>query len=148
MAITGQQASRRLRDMVRDVPVIPVLVIHNVDHAIPLAEALVSGGLPVVEITLRTPVAIEAISAMSSVAGCMVGVGTLLTGADVHAAVEAGARFGVSPGTTDRLAASCEESGLPLLGGVSTASEVMRMHERGYDVAKFFPAWRKGPRRR
>lgn len=144
MNITGKQSSARLRAMLQDVPIIPVLVIHNVNDATPLAQALVSGGLPVVEVTLRTEVAIEAIRAMSTITGCVVGVGTLLSDEDVLAAVDAGAGFGVSPGTTDNLITSCEKNGLPLLGGVSTVSEMMRLHERGYDVAKFFPAEASG----
>jgi len=144
MNITGKQSSNLLRDMVRDVAIIPVLVIQDVADAIPVAQALVSGGLPVVEVTLRTPMAIEAVKAMNSVAGCVVGVGTLLSDDDVVAAVDAGAKFGVSPGTTEKLVTSCEQHGLPLLGGVATVSEMMRLHERGYNVAKFFPAEASG----
>ncbi len=144
MTLTGKQSSTKLRALLGDVPVIPVLVIDDVAHAIPVAEALVAGGLPVVEVTLRTPSAIEVIREMIKVAGCVVGVGTLLSHADVAAAVAAGAEFGVSPGTTDPLVKSCEQHGLPLLGGVATVSEMMRLHERGYNVAKFFPAEASG----
>ena len=144
MKITGRQSSDLLRAMFQDVPIIPVLVIHDVSDAIPVAQALVLGGLPVVEVTLRTPAAIEAIKAMSTVAGCVVGVGTLLSNDDVTTAIGAGAKFGVSPGTTDKLLASCEKHGLPLLGGVTTVSEIMLLHERGYNVAKFFPAEASG----
>lgn len=142
--LTGKESSSHLRAMLHAVPIIPVLVVRDVAHAIPLAEALVSGGLPVVEVTLRTPVAIDVIRAMGTVAGCVVGVGTLLSDGDVAAAVDAGAKFGVSPGTTETLVTSCERHGLPLLGGVATVSEMMRLHERGYDVAKFFPAEASG----
>ncbi len=142
--LTGKQSSNRLRSMLAAVPVVPVLVVHNVAHAIPLAKALVSGGLPVVEVTLRTPVAIDVIRAMGTVAGCVVGVGTLLSDQDVTAALSAGAKFGVSPGVTDALMTACEQNDLPLLGGVATVSEMMRLHERGYDVAKFFPAEASG----
>jgi len=144
MTLTGTESSIRLRAMLRDVPVIPVLVIHDVTQAIPLAEALVAGGLPVVEVTLRTPSAIDVIRAMTTVTGCVVGVGTLLCDDDVVAAVDAGARFGVSPGTTAALVTSCEQHGLPLLAGVATVSEMMQHRERGYDVAKFFPAEASG----
>jgi 2-dehydro-3-deoxyphosphogluconate aldolase/(4S)-4-hydroxy-2-oxoglutarate aldolase len=100
----------------------------------------VAGGLPVLEVTLRTPAALEAIRRMAAVPGGVVGAGTLLTPADVKAAKAAGAVFGVSPGITDTLVAACEAEGLPLLGGVATVGEAMRMLERGYDAAKFFPA--------
>ncbi|MEO9877066.1 MAG: bifunctional 4-hydroxy-2-oxoglutarate aldolase/2-dehydro-3-deoxy-phosphogluconate aldolase [Anderseniella sp.] len=142
--LTGKESSSQLRAMLHAVPIVPVLVVHDPSHAIPLAESLVAGGLPIVEVTLRTPVAIEVIRAMGTVAGCVVGVGTLLSDDDVAAAVDAGARFGVSPGTTEALVSSCERHDLPLLGGIATVSEMMRLHERGYDVAKFFPAEASG----
>ncbi|MEO1159133.1 MAG: bifunctional 4-hydroxy-2-oxoglutarate aldolase/2-dehydro-3-deoxy-phosphogluconate aldolase [Pseudomonadota bacterium] len=142
--LTGKESSIQLRAMLHAVPIVPVLVVHEPAHAIPLAESLVSGGLPVVEVTLRTPVAIDVIRAMVSVPDCVVGVGTLLSDDDVSAAVDAGARFGVSPGTTETLVTSCARHGLPLLGGVATVSEMMRIHELGFDVAKFFPAEASG----
>jgi len=142
--LTGKESSKHLRSMFSTVPIVPVLVVRDLAHAIPLAEALVAGGLPVVEVTLRTPAAIDVIRAMATVEGCVVGVGTLLSDDDVTAAVDAGAKFGVSPGTTEALVTSCEQHGLPLLGGVATVSEMMRLHERGYDVAKFFPAEASG----
>ena len=110
----------------------------------PLAEALVAGGLPVLEVTLRTPAALEVIRAMAGVAGGVVGAGTLLGPADVKAAKAAGALFGVSPGITDELVAACEAEELPLLGGIATVSEAMRMLARGYSVCKFFPAEANG----
>lgn len=125
-------------------PVVPVLVIDDLAHARPLAEALVAGGLPALEVTLRTPCALDAIRAMAEVPGGMVGAGTLLTPADVKAAKAAGATFGVSPGATDRLIAACEDEGLPLLPGAVTASEIMALLERGYTVQKFFPAEQSG----
>lgn len=125
-------------------PVVPVLVIDDLAHARPLAEALVAGGLPALEVTLRTPCALDAIRAMSEVPGGVVGAGTLLTPADVKAAKAAGATFGVSPGATDRLIAACEDEGLPLLPGAVTASEIMALLERGYTVQKFFPAEQSG----
>ena len=142
--LAGKESSKHLRSMFSTVPIVPVLVVRDLAHAIPLAEALVAGGLPVVEVTLRTPAAIDVIRAMATVEGCVVGVGTLLSDDDVTAAVDAGAKFGVSPGTTEALVTSCEQHGLPLLGGVATVSEMMRLHERGYDVAKFFPAEASG----
>ncbi len=125
-------------------PIIPVLVIEDASKARPLAEALVAGGLPVLEVTLRTSAALEAIRAMADVPGGIVGAGTLVTPADVRAAKEAGARFGVSPGATDDLLAACEAEGLPLLPGAATASEAMRLLARGYDMLKFFPAEASG----
>lgn len=125
-------------------PVIPVLVVEDASHARPLAEALVAGGLPALEVTLRTPAALEAIRRMADVPGGVVGAGTLLTPADVRAARAAGARFGVSPGVTETLLAACEDEGLPLLGGIATVSEAMRLLERGHDIAKFFPAEANG----
>ena len=119
---------------------IPVLVLDDVATARPLAEALVAGGLPVLEVTLRTPVALDVISEMAKVEGGVVGAGTLLTPQDVKNAVDAGATFGVSPGATDTLLEACEAADLPLLPGAATSSEVMRLLERGYRVQKFFPA--------
>jgi hypothetical protein len=105
---------------------------------------LVKGGLPALEVTLRTPAALDVIRAMSEVPGGVVGAGTLLTPADVRAAKAAGARFGVSPGATDRLIAACEDEGLPLLPGAATATEVMILLEKGFTVQKFFPAETSG----
>ena len=144
MGMTPKDASAYAREICGLAPVIPVLVVHDVAHAVPLAEALVKGGLPVLEVTLRTPVALEVIRAMAEVPGGVVGAGTLLTPADVRAAKAAGARFGVSPGVTDALVAACEAEELPLLGGIATVGEAMRMLERGYEVAKFFPAEANG----
>jgi 2-dehydro-3-deoxyphosphogluconate aldolase / (4S)-4-hydroxy-2-oxoglutarate aldolase len=138
--MTPQEASARALEICRLAPVIPVLVIDDIAHARPLAEALVAGGLPALEVTLRTPVALEAIRVMAEVPGGTVGAGTLLTPADVKAAKAAGARFGVSPGSTPRLLDACEEEGLPTLPGAVTATEAMVLLERGYTVQKFFPA--------
>ncbi len=121
-------------------PVVPVLVIDDLAIATLLAKALVAGGLPALEVTLRTPMALDAIRAMAEVPGGMVGAGTLLTPADVKAAKKAGARFGVSPGATDRIIAACEDEGLALLPGAATATEVMVLLEKGFTVQKFFPA--------
>jgi len=138
--MTPTQASLRAEDICRLAPIVPVLVVHDVAHAIPLAKALVAGGLYALEVTLRTPVALEAIKAMATVEGGVVGAGTLLSPDDVARAKDAGAQFGVSPGATDRLLDACEAQDLPTLPGASTATEAMRLLERGYRVQKFFPA--------
>jgi len=142
--MTPEDASRQTADLCRLAPVIPVLVIDDAGHAAELARALVAGGLPVLEVTLRTPAALDAIRAMSEVEGGIVGAGTLLTPADVEAAREAGALFGVSPGATDRLLDAAEAADLPLLPGAATATEAMRLLERGYTMQKFFPAEASG----
>ncbi len=136
--------SEEVRPLCELAPIIPVLVVEELEYAKPLAEALVKGGLPVLEVTLRTPAALEVISAMADVEGGHVGAGTLVTADDVHAAKDAGATFGVSPGATDPLLDAAERIGLPMLPGAATASEAMRLLERGYDVLKFFPAEASG----
>ncbi|MGA0923809.1 MAG: bifunctional 4-hydroxy-2-oxoglutarate aldolase/2-dehydro-3-deoxy-phosphogluconate aldolase, partial [Lutimaribacter sp.] len=123
---------------------IPVLVVDNPAHAKPLAQALVAGGLPVLEVTLRTPAALEVIAEMAQVPGAIVGAGTVLGAADLHAAEQAGARFAVSPGTTPALLQAAASTPLPLLPGAATASEVMALAERGYLIQKFFPAQAAG----
>ncbi|MFZ1342514.1 bifunctional 4-hydroxy-2-oxoglutarate aldolase/2-dehydro-3-deoxy-phosphogluconate aldolase [Thiothrix eikelboomii] len=129
-----------LRELCQQVAVIPVLVVKESQQAQPLAEALVAGGLTVLEVTLRTPAALEVIRLMSEVPGSQVGAGTVLTLADVKAAKAAGAQFAVSPGATADLVKAAADEGLPLLPGASTASEVMRLLELGVDTLKFFPA--------
>jgi 2-dehydro-3-deoxyphosphogluconate aldolase/(4S)-4-hydroxy-2-oxoglutarate aldolase len=109
-----------------------------------LAQALIAGGLPALEVTLRTPAALDVIREMAKIEGGVVGAGTLLTEQDVINAKEAGATFGVSPGATDRLLDACEANDLPLLPGVATSTEAMRLLERGYTVQKFFPAEANG----
>lgn len=136
--------SQRTREICALAPIVPVLVVDDVAQAHPLAEALVAGGLPALEVTLRTPAALDAIRAMAKVPGGVVGAGTLVTPEDVRAAKEAGAQFGVSPGATDALIAACEAEGLPLLPGAATASEAMALLEKGYDMLKFFPAEASG----
>lgn len=121
-------------------PIIPVLVVEDVADAIPLAEALVRGGLPVLEVTLRTDAALAVITAMAGVRGAYVGAGTLVTARDVFAVQAAGATFGVTPGSPEALIDACLAAGLPLLPGVSTATEAMTLQARGFDVLKFFPA--------
>ncbi|CRK74051.1 bifunctional 4-hydroxy-2-oxoglutarate aldolase/2-dehydro-3-deoxy-phosphogluconate aldolase [Nereida ignava] len=137
-------ASHHTRAICELAPVVPVLVIHDAAIARPLAEALVAGGLPALEVTLRTPAALDAIREMAKVEGGTVGAGTLLTPTDVEAAKEAGAQFGVSPGATPKLLEACAISALPLLPGASTASEAMALLEIGYSVQKFFPAEANG----
>ncbi len=144
MTLSAKAASKRTRDICALAPIVPVLVIEDAGNARSLAEALVAGGLPALEVTLRTPAALEAIRVMSEVAGGHVGAGTLITPEDVRVAKAAGATFGVSPGATDALIAACEEEELPLLPGAATASEAMRLLERGYDMLKFFPAEASG----
>ncbi|MDA5095716.1 bifunctional 4-hydroxy-2-oxoglutarate aldolase/2-dehydro-3-deoxy-phosphogluconate aldolase [Aliiroseovarius sp. KMU-50] len=136
----GATASAAAEKICTLAPVVPVLVVHDPAHAEPLARALVAGGLPALEVTLRTPAAIEVIEEMSKVEGGVVGAGTILTPTDAADAKTAGAKFAVSPGATDLLLDSCEAVELPLLPGVSSASEAMRLLERGYTVQKFFPA--------
>jgi 2-dehydro-3-deoxyphosphogluconate aldolase / (4S)-4-hydroxy-2-oxoglutarate aldolase len=125
----------------RLAPVIPVVIIDDAKHAVPMARALVAGGIPAIEVTLRTPAALDAIRAIAAeVEGAVVGVGTVLTAKDFHAAEQAGARFAVSPGVSPNLLAAADDSALPLLPGAATASEVMSLLERGYRHLKFFPA--------
>jgi 2-dehydro-3-deoxyphosphogluconate aldolase/(4S)-4-hydroxy-2-oxoglutarate aldolase len=142
--MTPEQASVETARVCGLAPVVPVLVIDDASLAEGLARALVAGGLPALEVTLRTPAALDAIRAMAKVPGGVVGAGTLLTPQDVEAAKAAGATFGVSPGATDLLLDACEANDLPLLAGCSTPSEVMRLLSRGYTVAKFFPAEANG----
>ena len=144
MTMTPEDASAAAKKICLLAPVVPVLVIDDAANAKDLARALISGGLPALEVTLRTPAALDAIKEMASEAGGTVGAGTLLTPEDVEAAKAAGATFGVSPGATDRLLDACEANDLPLLPGAATATEAMRLLERGYYVQKFFPAEANG----
>lgn len=128
----------------RMAPVVPVIVIEDLAHARPLAESLVAGGLPALEVTLRTPAALHAIEEMAKVDGAIPGVGSLRTPEDVARAKSAGAQFGVSPGATDTLLNAVEAAGLPMLPGCATASEAMALAERGYEILKFFPAGANG----
>lgn len=130
-----------LLDIMRTSPVIPVIAIDNPDHAVPLAKALVAGGIRVLEVTLRTEHGLPAIRAMAEqVPGAIVGVGTLTQPEEFRAAREAGAVFGVSPGLTPSLIDAAKSSGLPLLPGVMTPSEVMAAREAGFRQLKLFPA--------
>jgi 2-dehydro-3-deoxyphosphogluconate aldolase/(4S)-4-hydroxy-2-oxoglutarate aldolase len=122
-------------------PVIPVIVLQQVEDAVPVAQALVDGGVRVLEVTLRTPVALHCIEAIArAVPQAVLGAGTVRSAADARAALAAGARFAVSPGYTETLGAACREIGLPLLPGVATASELMAAQEGGHHFVKFFPA--------
>ncbi|HEY6512421.1 MAG TPA: bifunctional 4-hydroxy-2-oxoglutarate aldolase/2-dehydro-3-deoxy-phosphogluconate aldolase [Burkholderiaceae bacterium] len=122
-------------------PVIPVIVLQRVEHAVPLAEALVAGGVRVLEVTLRTPVALLAIEAIAkAVPQAVLGAGTLRTRGDAQAARNAGCVFGVSPGYTRDIGAACRDAGLPLLPGVASAGEVMTANDDGLTFLKFFPA--------
>jgi 2-dehydro-3-deoxyphosphogluconate aldolase / (4S)-4-hydroxy-2-oxoglutarate aldolase len=142
--MTPTEQSAAAAKICRLACIVPVLVIDDISHAAKLAQALVAGGLPALEVTLRTPIALDAIRAMADVPGGMVGAGTLLTPADVKAAKAAGATFGVSPGATDRIIDACSEWELPLLPGAATATEVMILLEKGFTVQKFFPAEASG----
>ncbi|MFB2532377.1 bifunctional 4-hydroxy-2-oxoglutarate aldolase/2-dehydro-3-deoxy-phosphogluconate aldolase [Paracoccus sp. p4-l81] len=144
--MTPAQQSQETRRICALAPVVPVLVVKDAGRAEGLARALVAGGLPALEVTLRTPAALDAIRAMAAVPGGVVGAGTLLTPADVRAAKNAGARFGVSPGATPALIGACVEFGLPLLPGAATASEAMALLEQGFDMLKLFPAEAVGGR--
>lgn len=142
--MTPMQACVETEKLCHLAPIIPVLVVDDASVARALAEALVAGGLPVLEVTLRTAAALDVIREMAKVEGGVVGAGTLLTPGDVTAAVEAGARFGVSPGATPKLLDACEAADLPTLPGAATATEAMALLERGYTVQKFFPAEANG----
>ncbi len=126
-------------------PVIPVIVLQRVQDAVPLAEALLAGGVKVLEVTLRTAVALQCIEAIAkALPEALVGAGTIRSAADAQAALDAGSRFAVSPGYTVEVGAACRTIGLPLLPGVATASEVMAASADGLSFLKFFPALQAG----
>ncbi len=132
-------------DVMQDAPVIPVIVLHDVNHAVPMARALVAGGIRMLEVTLRTPVALQCIERIANeVPEAVAGAGTVRTPAEAQAAARAGARFAVSPGFTKGVGQACRELGLPLLPGVATGSEIMMAAEAGYTELKFFPAMQAG----
>jgi 2-dehydro-3-deoxyphosphogluconate aldolase/(4S)-4-hydroxy-2-oxoglutarate aldolase len=126
--------------LMRSVPVIPVLVIEDARDAEPIARALVEGGLTALEVTLRTPAALEVIREMAKVEGAVVGAGTVLNARDLDAAMRAGARFIVSPGLTDPLTRAALASGVPYLPGIANSADIMRGLDHGLDRFKFFPA--------
>jgi 2-dehydro-3-deoxyphosphogluconate aldolase / (4S)-4-hydroxy-2-oxoglutarate aldolase len=132
-------------DVMQDAPVIPVIVLHDVAHAVPMARALVAGGIRMLEVTLRTPVALQCMERIAKeVPEAVVGAGTVRTPAEALAAARAGARFAVSPGFTNAVGQACRDNGLPLLPGVATGSEIMMASEAGYRELKFFPAMQAG----
>ena len=132
-------------DVMRDAPVIPVIVLRDVAHAVPMAEALVAGGIRMLEVTLRTPQALACIEAIARhVPEAVVGAGTVRSSADAQAAAQAGARFAVSPGYTSAVGEACRTQGLALLPGVATSSEIMTAQADGYQALKFFPAMQAG----
>jgi len=133
------------RDVMRDAPVIPVIVLDDVTQAVPLARALVAGGIRMLEVTLRTPTALACIEAIArEVPEAVAGAGTVRTPAQARAAREAGAQFAVSPGFTVAVARACRDLGLPLLPGVATGSEIMQAQEEGCTELKFFPVMQAG----
>ena len=132
---------QKVEAALKAAPVVPVMVIEDQDHAVPLARALVAGGLPVLEITLRTPAALAAIRMIiAEVKGAIVGAGTVTTPVQLHEVAKAGCAFAVSPGSTAKLLAAAHDVEMPLLPGAATASEVMSLLEHGYRFQKFFPA--------
>jgi 2-dehydro-3-deoxyphosphogluconate aldolase / (4S)-4-hydroxy-2-oxoglutarate aldolase len=135
----------KLADLLKSAVVIPVLTIERLEDAVPLANALVAGGVRVLEVTLRTPVAIEAAKAiMSEVPDAVVGIGTILNADDLERAQALGAQFGISPGATPDLLRAAAASGLPFAPGIATASELMQALAHGFDLVKFFPAEQSG----
>lgn len=129
----------------RDAPVIPVIVLNDVRHAVPLARALLAGGIRMLEVTLRTPQALACIEAIArEVPEAVVGAGTVRSAADAIAASKAGARFAVSPGFTPAVGRQCRDLDLPLLPGVASGSEIMLAQEEGFKALKFFPAVQAG----
>lgn len=131
--------------VMRDAPVIPVIVLNDVAHAVPLARALVAGGIRMLEVTLRTPVALQCIERIAKeVPEAVVGAGTVRSALDAQTAAAAGARFAVSPGFTPTVGSACKDAGLALLPGVATGSEIMQAAEAGCTQLKFFPAMQAG----
>jgi 2-dehydro-3-deoxyphosphogluconate aldolase / (4S)-4-hydroxy-2-oxoglutarate aldolase len=131
-------------NLMRKAPVIPVLIVEDVAHAVPIARALVAGGLPVLEVTLRTPAALDAIREMKQVPGAIVGAGTVLNPGDLDRALKAGAEFIVSPGLTPALGKAAIEARVPFLPGTANASDIMAGLDMGLTHFKFFPAQASG----
>ena len=133
--------SRTIKDIMAISPIVPVMVINNVEHAVPLAHALVKGGLKVLEITLRTPAALESIRRIrAEVPEAIVGAGTIINIETLNKAIDAGAEFIVSPGTTDKMIDAALATGIPLLPGIANPSQAMCLLEKGITEMKFFPA--------
>ena len=144
MAVTKTPKWTALQVM-QDAPVIPVIVLNDVAHAVPMARALVAGGIRMLEVTLRTPQALACMEAIAKeVPGAVVGAGTVRSAADAAAAARAGAQFAVSPGYTRAVGQACRDQGLSLLPGVATGSDIMLALEDGYTELKFFPAMQAG----
>ena len=147
MAVTDARSGDALTSLqvMADAPVIPVIVLSDIAHAVPLARALVAGGIRMLEVTLRTPVALACIERIArDVPEAVVGAGTVRSAADAQAASLAGARFAVSPGYLHAIGKACREAGLPLLPGVATGSEILAAQQDGYSALKFFPAMQAG----
>jgi 2-dehydro-3-deoxyphosphogluconate aldolase / (4S)-4-hydroxy-2-oxoglutarate aldolase len=141
MSLSMEQKQQRVETTLRLATVVPVVIIEDASVAVAMARALVAGGTPAIEVTLRTPAALNAVRAIAAeVEGAVIGVGTVLTARDLEAALKAGARFAVSPGSSPRLLDAADDSELPLLPGAATSSEAMELLERGYRFQKFFPA--------
>ncbi|WP_396430076.1 bifunctional 4-hydroxy-2-oxoglutarate aldolase/2-dehydro-3-deoxy-phosphogluconate aldolase [Limnohabitans sp.] len=144
MAVNFKRPLTALQVM-QDAPVIPVIVLNDVAHAVPMARALLAGGIRMLEVTLRTPQALACMEAIAKeVPGAVVGAGTVRSPADAAAAAKAGAQFAVSPGYTKAVGQACRDHGLSLLPGVATGSEIMMAQEDGYTELKFFPAMQAG----
>ncbi len=145
MAVNDKNAALTALQVMQDAPVIPVIVLNDVAHAVPMARALVEGGIRMLEVTLRTPQALACMEAIArGVPEAVLGAGTVRSAADARAAADAGARFAVSPGYTAALGQACRDLGLPLLPGVATGSEVMVCQDDGLSQLKFFPALQAG----
>ena len=145
MALIQHSDKLTALQVMQDAPVIPVIVLNDLQHAVPLARALVAGGIRMLEVTLRTPQALACLEAIArEVPEAVAGAGTVRSAADVQASLRAGARFAVSPGYTQSLGRACRDAGLPLLPGVATGSEIMMAQEDGYTELKFFPAMQAG----
>ena len=143
--MSAASRQQRLADIFKTATVIPVLTIDRVEDAVPLARALVAGGVHVLEVTLRTPVAVDAARAMiAEVPDAIVGIGTILNGEDLARATALGATFGISPGATPALLQAAAASDLPFAPGIATASELMQALAAGFDIVKFFPAEQAG----
>jgi len=143
--MTALPKQEKLAALFRQAVVIPVLTIERVEHAVPLARALVAGGVKTLEVTLRTPVALEAAKAMiAEVPDAIVGIGTILNADDLAKARGLGAKFGISPGATPELLKAATASDLPFAPGIATASELMQALAAGFDLVKFFPAEQAG----
>ena len=145
MGLIQQGSALTALQVMQDAPVIPVIVLHDVKHAVALARALGAGGIRMLEVTLRTPQALACIEAIArEVPEAVAGVGTVRSAGEVQACLSAGARFAVSPGYTHAVGQACRDAGLPLLPGVATGSEIMAAQEDGYKELKFFPAMQAG----